>query len=432
MTAGELAASWAYCADQARATDHGRWLASLFAPQAERRDLWALLAFNAEIARTREVVREPMLGQIRLQWWREAIDEAYRGQVRAHQVMMPLADAIARRAPPRARFETLIGGRLRDLDDTPFESLAALEAYAAATSGSLSLLMLDLLGVGDGAREAAAAIGTAWALVGLASATPHLAARRRLMLPRDLMGAINPETLFTGQPDAALADVVRTWSIRRRACWRRPAACAARCRHRRCRRWCPRGCSIARSPVFVGQAIASSTCRRNRRRRRRRSVCGGRCVPADSESPWRHHPNTGDDMPTAKANGLTIAYETAGDPRNPTILLVMGLGAQLTLWPESFVEALANHGLHVVRYDNRDVGLSSDFDSAGVVDMSEVMMKALAGKPLSPPYTVADMAADGIGLLDALGIGAAHVVGLSMGGMIVPHMAVGTPIACAA
>ncbi|MGE0425317.1 MAG: squalene/phytoene synthase family protein, partial [Reyranellaceae bacterium] len=71
------------------------------------------------------------------------------------------------------------------------------------------LLMLDLLGVGDGAREAAAAIGTAWALVGLASATPHLAARRRLMLPRDLMGAINPETLFTGQPDAALAEVVR-------------------------------------------------------------------------------------------------------------------------------------------------------------------------------------------------------------------------------
>ncbi len=129
-------------------------------------------------------------------------------------------------------------------------------------------------------------------------------------------------------------------------------------------------------------------------------------------------------MPTAKANGLTIAYETAGDPRNPTILLVMGLGAQLTLWPDAFVEALAASGLHVVRYDNRDVGLSSDFDSFGAVDMGEVMMKAIAGKPLSPPYTVSDMAADGIGLLDALGIEGAHVAGLSMGGMIVPHMAV--------
>lgn len=128
-------------------------------------------------------------------------------------------------------------------------------------------------------------------------------------------------------------------------------------------------------------------------------------------------------MPTAKANGLTIAYETSGDPRDPTILLVMGLGAQLTLWPDAFVEALAASGLHVVRYDNRDVGLSSDFDSLGVVDMNEVMMKALAGRPVDPPYTVADMAADGIGLLDALGIESAHVVGLSMGGMIVPHMA---------
>lgn len=128
-------------------------------------------------------------------------------------------------------------------------------------------------------------------------------------------------------------------------------------------------------------------------------------------------------MPTAKANGLTIAYETAGDPRDPTILLVMGLGAQLTLWPDAFVAALAASGLHVVRYDNRDVGLSSDFDSFGVVDMNEIVMKAIAGQPLSPPYTVADMAADGIGLLDVLGIKSAHVAGLSMGGMIVPHMA---------
>ena len=210
MTAGELDASWAYCADEARVADRGRWLCTLFAPEVERRDLWALLAFNAEIARTREVVREPMLGQIRLQWWREAIAEAYDGQVRAHQVMAPLADAIARRRLPRERFETLLDGRLRDLQDQPFDTLAALEAYARATSGTLSLQMLDLLGVEDGtAREAAAAIGTAWALVGLVSATPHLAAHRRLMLPNDLMGDINPESLFAGRPDERLAGVLR-------------------------------------------------------------------------------------------------------------------------------------------------------------------------------------------------------------------------------
>lgn len=205
-----LDAAWAYCAAQARAADHGRWLCGLFAPEAARRDLWALLAFNAEIARTREVVREPMLGQIRLQWWREAIAEARDGRARAHQVMAPLADAIARRRPPVERFETLLDGRLRDLQDQPFATLAELEAYARATSGTLSLLSLDMLGVDDGAaREAAAAIGTAWALVGLVRATPHLAAHRRLMLPGDLMGDINPESLFTGQPDGHLAGVLR-------------------------------------------------------------------------------------------------------------------------------------------------------------------------------------------------------------------------------
>ncbi len=207
---GGLAAAWTYCAAQARTADHGRWLCSLFAPEAARRDLWALLAFNAEIARTREVVREPMLGQIRLQWWREAIAEAYGGQARAHQVMAPLADAIARRRPPVERFEALLDGRLRDLDDRPFATLAELEAYARATSGTLSLLMLDMLGVDDGgARDAAVAIGTAWALVGLVRATPYLAAHRRLMLPADLMGDINPESLFTGQPDGRLAEVLR-------------------------------------------------------------------------------------------------------------------------------------------------------------------------------------------------------------------------------
>jgi phytoene synthase len=207
---GGLAAAWAYCAAQARAADHGRWLCSLFAPEAARRDLWALLAFNLEIARTREVVREPMLGQIRLQWWREAIAEAYAGQVRAHQVMAPLADAIARHRPPQAHFEALLEGRLRDLDDEPFETLTALEAYARATSATLSLLMLDMFEVDDeNARTASAAIGTAWALVGLVRATPHLAARRRLMLPQDLMGGINPETLFAGQPDDGLAEVLR-------------------------------------------------------------------------------------------------------------------------------------------------------------------------------------------------------------------------------
>jgi pimeloyl-ACP methyl ester carboxylesterase len=127
-------------------------------------------------------------------------------------------------------------------------------------------------------------------------------------------------------------------------------------------------------------------------------------------------------MPNTTANGLTIEYETTGDPADPAMLLVMGLGAQLIYWPDGFCQALADRGYHVVRYDNRDVGLSTRMESAGVPDLGAVMQ----GKGDSP-YHLSDMAADGIGLLDALGIPAAHVVGASMGGMIAQHMALGHP-----
>ncbi len=128
-------------------------------------------------------------------------------------------------------------------------------------------------------------------------------------------------------------------------------------------------------------------------------------------------------MPVARANGLDIAYETVGNPDDPPILLVMGLGAQLTLWNEQFVAALAGHGLRVVMYDNRDVGLSTDFGAWGAADIPAAMAAAFTGKPITAPYTLTDMARDGLGLMDTLGIAKAHVLGLSMGGMIVQLMA---------
>ncbi len=128
-------------------------------------------------------------------------------------------------------------------------------------------------------------------------------------------------------------------------------------------------------------------------------------------------------MPVVRANGLDIAYETAGDPDRPTILLVMGLGAQLTLWNERFVDALSGHGLHVVMYDNRDTGLSTDFSAWGAADLQAAGAAAQAGKPVAAPYTLTDMMRDGLGLLDSLGIARAHVLGLSMGGMIAQLMA---------
>jgi pimeloyl-ACP methyl ester carboxylesterase len=128
-------------------------------------------------------------------------------------------------------------------------------------------------------------------------------------------------------------------------------------------------------------------------------------------------------MARAQANGIELEYESFGDPSNPTILLVMGLGVQLLAWDEEFCKMLVDRGFQVIRYDNRDVGLSTKIEDAPVPDL----MAMLAGDTSSAGYRVEDMADDAAGLLDALDIPAAHVVGLSMGGMIAQALAIHHP-----
>lgn len=128
-------------------------------------------------------------------------------------------------------------------------------------------------------------------------------------------------------------------------------------------------------------------------------------------------------MARTKANGIEIEYETAGDRSNPALLLVMGLGAQLTIWPDALFEGLAKKGFFVIRYDNRDTGLSTDFGAWGLPDIPGALGKVMKGEPVRAPYLLKDMAADAVGLLDALGIDRAHMVGASMGGMIVQIVA---------
>ncbi len=123
-------------------------------------------------------------------------------------------------------------------------------------------------------------------------------------------------------------------------------------------------------------------------------------------------------MPQITANNITIEYESYGDETNPPMLLVMGLGAQLTLWPMELVEALVDRGFRVIRYDNRDIGLSTKFGDAGNPSIPWTMIKARLGIKPRVPYQLSDMAADAVGLLDALEIDKAHIVGASMGGMI--------------
>jgi pimeloyl-ACP methyl ester carboxylesterase len=123
-------------------------------------------------------------------------------------------------------------------------------------------------------------------------------------------------------------------------------------------------------------------------------------------------------VPTAHVNGIDIEYVTHGDAGDPALLLVMGLGAQLITWPDGFVQRLVDCGFHVIRYDNRDSGLSTKFD--GTPDI----VALFSGDVSSAPYMIEDMADDGAALLSELGIERAHVVGASMGGMIVQAMVI--------
>lgn len=135
-------------------------------------------------------------------------------------------------------------------------------------------------------------------------------------------------------------------------------------------------------------------------------------------------------MPKTTANGIEIHYEEEGDPAAPAMLLIMGFGAQLTLWPDELVEALAAQGFRVIRYDNRDVGLSQKFDGVKAPGLVKMTLLSKIGFTPKVPYTLADMADDGVGLLDALGIERAHIVGASMGGMIAQHVAARHPDRC--
>jgi pimeloyl-ACP methyl ester carboxylesterase len=127
-------------------------------------------------------------------------------------------------------------------------------------------------------------------------------------------------------------------------------------------------------------------------------------------------------MPRLRANGIDIEYEEFGDPKGAPLLLVTGLGAQMISWEDAFCEQLAGRGFHVIRFDNRDSGLSTRLEAAGPPDMAA----AIGGDP-HPAYMLDDMAADAVGLLDALGIEAAHIVGASMGGFISQLIAINHP-----
>lgn len=182
-----------------RTSDPDRYIAALFAPAEKRAHLFALYALNHELGHIAEAVREPMMAEIRLQWWRDALVEARAGKPRGHEVLQGMAQAFAVAEIPQDALDAMIDARALDVGSETFADMAALEAYAGATSGGLMRIGAAILGAAadDIAREA----GIAYALTGILRAVPFQAARRKLFLPLDVLKAesLDPEDIFAAR-----------------------------------------------------------------------------------------------------------------------------------------------------------------------------------------------------------------------------------------
>lgn len=199
-------------ADAVRRDDNDRFLTALFAPADVRPALYALYAFNIEIAKVAETVSEPLIGRIRLQWWRDALEAIFDGRpAPRHAVAESLADAIGAREFSHDRFMRLIDGRERDLDPDPPSTLGDLIDYADATSAALVDLALDAAGGADDATRAAGRqVGIGYALAGIARSVAFMARGRRCLLPQSILKdeGIDVEDVLQGRARAATARVV--------------------------------------------------------------------------------------------------------------------------------------------------------------------------------------------------------------------------------
>jgi phytoene synthase len=200
-------------ADAVRQADRDRYLASLFAPSQHRGALLALYAFSAEVARVREIVSDPLPGEMRCQWWRDAIESEARGDVRANPMAAALLDTIARYNLPRAPFLSLIEARTFDLYDDLMPTIGDLEGYCGETSSALMRLAALVLADGrdPGEADLPGHAGVAFALTGLLRALPWHASHGQVYLPADRMDAhgVRREDVLAGQESAGLDRLLR-------------------------------------------------------------------------------------------------------------------------------------------------------------------------------------------------------------------------------
>ncbi len=186
MKMTENSDTYLYCQEIVDKYDHDRYLTILYSPAEKRPALAALYAFNYEISKIREVVSEPMLGEIRLQWWREAIDDIFKGIMRNHDIIPALSAAIAQHELCRDSLMTIIDARAQDLYDEPLENNAALEKYLSQTAGKLSCLAVHILGQRD-IDDLAQRLGIVWGYLGIIRAVPYHLSLKKSYIPVDLM-----------------------------------------------------------------------------------------------------------------------------------------------------------------------------------------------------------------------------------------------------
>jgi 15-cis-phytoene synthase len=177
----------AHCQALVRAADKDRYLATLFAPAEHRAALFALYAFNLEVARVREVIRDPLAGEIRLQWWNDVLHGVDRGEIEAHPVAGALRATIARYRLPAEEVAAIVDARRFDLYDDPMPTLADLEAYAAGASADLIALAARILHGGPAPDELIRHAGLAHAMAGLLKAFPVHAARGQVFVPLEIL-----------------------------------------------------------------------------------------------------------------------------------------------------------------------------------------------------------------------------------------------------
>jgi phytoene synthase len=213
MTPSELA-----IAQTVRRADPDRYFSALFAPQAARPHLMTLYAFNHEVARVAETVRQPMMGEIRLEWWRETLEGARAGTPRNHALARALAELFAARPLRAELFAAILDARAFDSSAEQFADWKSAEAYCDATSGNLMRIAAHILGGRDGAEELAREAGIAYAIAGFIRSLPFHAARHKVYLPEDLLEAVglSPEQIMSGMFDIKLKAAVAQTALKAR------------------------------------------------------------------------------------------------------------------------------------------------------------------------------------------------------------------------